>query len=300
MDLNTLLNRPTLGQQTLQARLNASVDTQKLFAAIDADPALVGAGVVYVDAHLNIVTLREFQPVCRIKPIKVVIREPFEPVSDQQFIAAAQTPRESKMLMESVSTGLACAGMVFSIVAIITSAAAVPVTGGGSSAMTYVAYGAAVATGAQCLNGAVRVTLEAQSPATLDALDSEEWYTNTMTALDVISLAGVAVSGYQMIKYVKVLNSEGQSVRTVLQGLNRHERRRLTEEIIRQNRPGISNRMRKMLQRQGVYPTRYAADRLQRTTISQITDSFAALLAFTGSAGSGVVRQLAVNVYEEF
>jgi len=300
MDLNTLLGRQTFGQQHLQSRLEISLDKQRLFSAIDADPALSGAGVVYVDSRLNVITLREFEPVCRIKPIKVVIREPLQALSDQQFIATSKDPRESKMVMEAISTGLACAGMAFSIIAIFTSAAAVPVTGGTSSAMTYVAYTAALATGAQCINGAARVTMEAVAPSRLDALDSEEWYSTVMTALDVISLAGVAVSGYQMIKYVKVLNSEGQSVRTVLQGLNRSERKRLTEEIIRQNRPGVSNKMRKMLQAQGVYPVRYAADRLQRTTVSQIYDSFAALLAFTGSAGSGVVRQLSINVYEEF
>jgi len=300
MDLNTLLGRQTFGQQHLQSRLDISLDKQRLFSAIDADPALSGAGVVYVDSRLNVITLREFEPVCRIKPIKVVIREPLQALSDQQFIATSKDPRESKMVMEAISTGLACAGMAFSIIAIFTSAAAVPVTGGTSSAMTYVAYTAALATGAQCINGAARVTMEAVAPSRLDALDSEEWYSTVMTALDVISLAGVAVSGYQMIKYVKVLNSEGQSVRTVLQGLNRSERKRLTEEIIRQNRPGVSNKMRKMLQAQGVYPVRYAADRLQRTTVSQIYDSFAALLAFTGSAGSGVFRQLSINVYEEF
>lgn len=300
MDLNTLLGRQTFGQQYLQSRLDISLDKQRLFSAIDADPALSGAGVVYVDSRLNVITLREFEPVCRIKPIKVVIREPLQALSDQQFIATSKDPRESKMVMEAISTGLACAGMAFSIIAIFTSAAAIPVTGGTSSAMTYVAYTAALATGAQCINGAARVTMEAVAPSRLDALDSEEWYSTVMIALDVISLAGVAVSGYQMIKYVKVLNSEGQSVRTVLQGLNRTERKRLTEEIIRQNRPGVSNKMRKMLQAQGVYPIRYAADRLQRTTVSQIYDSFAALLAFTGSAGSGVVRQLSINVYEEF
>ncbi|MDN2660276.1 hypothetical protein OW491_10680 [Neptunomonas sp. CHC150] len=300
MDLNTLLGRQTFGQQYLQSRLEISLDKQRLFSAIDADPALSGAGVVYVDSRLNVITLREFEPVCRIKPIKVVIREPLQALSDQQFIATSKDPRESKMVMEAISTGLACAGMAFSIIAIFTSAAAIPVTGGTSSAMTYVAYTAALATGAQCINGAARVTMEAVAPSRLDALDSEEWYSTVMIALDVISLAGVAVSGYQMIKYVKVLNSEGQSVRTVLQGLNRTERKRLTEEIIRQNRPGVSNKMRKMLQAQGVYPIRYAADRLQRTTVSQIYDSFAALLAFTGSAGSGVVRQLSINVYEEF
>lgn len=42
-------------------RMQGRIDQQKLFKAIDADPGIVGAGVVYIDADYNVITLREFQ-----------------------------------------------------------------------------------------------------------------------------------------------------------------------------------------------------------------------------------------------
>lgn len=36
----------------------SDIDQAKLFAAIDADPAFVGAGVVYIGSDLHVTTLR--------------------------------------------------------------------------------------------------------------------------------------------------------------------------------------------------------------------------------------------------
>ena len=56
MDINTLTGRRTLSQQHLHAQLAVNIDQEKLFAALDADPNLAGAGVVYVDSKLTAVT----------------------------------------------------------------------------------------------------------------------------------------------------------------------------------------------------------------------------------------------------
>ena len=61
--------------RTTRQRIESSIDLHRLFFVIDADPALVGAGVVYIDKDFNVVVLREFQPICRMQPIKVVLRE---------------------------------------------------------------------------------------------------------------------------------------------------------------------------------------------------------------------------------
>ena len=50
-------------------RVESSIDLRRLFAAIDADPAIVGAGVVYLDTQMRVVVLREFQPICSIAPM---------------------------------------------------------------------------------------------------------------------------------------------------------------------------------------------------------------------------------------
>ncbi len=49
-------------------RIESQINLPRLFAAIDADPGIVGAGVVYIDADFNVITLREFKPICSIKP----------------------------------------------------------------------------------------------------------------------------------------------------------------------------------------------------------------------------------------
>lgn len=300
MDINTLTGRRTLSQQHLHAQLAVNIDQEKLFAALDADPNLAGAGVVYVDSKLTAVTLREFTPVCRLKPIRLIIREPFEPVSEREHADMLSTsPRESKLVMESVSAGLACAGMVISWFVVVGSAATIPLTGGASTAVTVLGYTAATATTLQCVNGVTRTSLEHSSPETLDALDSNEWYTNAQSAVDWISLAGATASGLATIRMVKMMQRSGSTTREALQGLNRSQRRRLTEEVIRMNRPGISNGMRKSLVRSGAFPKRYSNVQIQQATKVQISDAVAAGLAFTGSSLAGEVRNLAIGVYEE-
>ena len=61
--------------RTTRERIEGSIDLGRLFAAIDADPAIAGAGVVYLDDQLWPVTLREFQPICSVAPKKVILRE---------------------------------------------------------------------------------------------------------------------------------------------------------------------------------------------------------------------------------
>ncbi len=61
--------------RTTRKRIEGSIDLGRLFAAIDADPAIAGAGGVYLDDQLWPVTLRELQPVCSLLPKRVILRE---------------------------------------------------------------------------------------------------------------------------------------------------------------------------------------------------------------------------------
>lgn len=60
---------------TTRQWVESNIDLRKLFAAVDADPTIVGAGVVYLDAQLRAIVLREFQPICSVAPKKVILRE---------------------------------------------------------------------------------------------------------------------------------------------------------------------------------------------------------------------------------
>lgn len=98
----------SFAQSQLRSRLEYSLDQKELFAALDADPDLIGAGVVYVDSKHTVVELRSFEPLCRVKPIKIILREPPRTTSSLEFAAdLASEPRESRMVMEAMSTALA-------------------------------------------------------------------------------------------------------------------------------------------------------------------------------------------------
>lgn len=56
--------------RTTRQHIESSIDLHRLFFAIDADPVLIGAGVVFIDAELNVLLLREFQPMCSVQPKK--------------------------------------------------------------------------------------------------------------------------------------------------------------------------------------------------------------------------------------
>lgn len=71
--------------RTTRQRIESTIDLRRLFFAIDSDPALIGAGMVYIDQDFNVVTLREFQAVCRVQPIKVVLREAPRHVGPVEF-----------------------------------------------------------------------------------------------------------------------------------------------------------------------------------------------------------------------
>lgn len=74
--------------RTTRERVERSMDLRRLFAAIDADPAIAGAGVVYLDSQSWPVTLREFQPICSVLPKRLILREMPQSVARLDFCAA--------------------------------------------------------------------------------------------------------------------------------------------------------------------------------------------------------------------
>ncbi|PCJ12884.1 MAG: hypothetical protein COB04_17150 [Gammaproteobacteria bacterium] len=89
---------------------------------------------------------------------------------------------------------------MLSWVVVIGSAPAAPLTGGSSTFLTVIAYGAASASTVQCFNGMVRVRLEASDPEQLDIMDSKEWYSKTSAALDLLSLAGAVTAAATTVR----------------------------------------------------------------------------------------------------
>ncbi|AZF30052.1 hypothetical protein C4J89_0549 [Pseudomonas sp. R4-35-07] len=282
-------------------RIESQINLPRLFAAIDADPGIVGAGVVYIDADFNVITLREFKPICSIQPKRIILREAQKYVAPTQFAQhVTSNPRESRLIGEAVNTGISCLGAVISWAAIASGTLLVPFSAGASSVVVVIGYAAAGASSLQCINGLARTTLEVAKPEVNDWLDSEGWYQNASIVLDAASLVGVGASTLTTIKLVRAAKaSTGKSLRDVLRGLNRQERARLTKELLSINHPSLTAKMLKLRQASGELTKRFTPTQLKHGTTTQIKDALSAVVGFGGSAYSGNVNTIAIGLYEE-
>ncbi|TFY84451.1 NAD synthetase [Pseudomonas kairouanensis] len=287
--------------RTTRQRVESSIDLRRLFAAIDADPALIGAGVVYIDADFNVVTLREFQPVCRVQPIKVVLREAPRAVGAVEFHRMLEhEPRESEWVAEAINTTVACAGAILSWVVVTSGVALMPFTAGTSAVISFIGKAAAVASTVQCIAGALRTGSEAAFPELNDYLDNEAWYQAATAVLDGISLLGVATSALVTMKVITLTTkASGKTTLQVLKGLTRQERTRLNNELLKIRDPRLTPKLLKLEKASGNVTKRISATRMQQATAVHILDVAAASLSFTSSTVSGNTRTLALGIYEE-
>ncbi|WP_455926352.1 NAD synthetase [Pseudomonas putida] len=300
--MSTALNPSftTPSQHFARQRIESRINLPRLFAAIDADPGIVGAGVVYIDGDFNVITLREFRPICSRAVKRVILREAVRHTTPDQFTKLVQSNRrESQVLQEALNAGLSCTGAVLSWVVMFSGTIAVPFTAGASSVIAFIGYSAATASGLQCLAGAGRVAVSAYNPQVLDELDSNEWYQAVSLVLDGVSLAGVGASALTTARLIAMTKaSTGKSLRVALQGLNRQERKRLTEELLALKDPKLTPKLLKLKQASGELTKRYTPTQFRHATITQIRDSISASLGVIGSSMSGNIN-VAVGLYEE-
>ncbi|MFK3794079.1 MULTISPECIES: NAD synthetase [Pseudomonas] len=291
-----------LARQRIESQLNLP----RLFAAIDTDPSIAGAGVVYIDADFNVITLREFRPICSITPKRVVLREAKRYIAPQQFVDQVKNnPRESRLATESFNTSLSCAAAVIGWLVVFSGTVAVPFTAGASAWMVALGVSAAVAGTAQCVIGGARVINEIQDPAANDRMDDAEWYTIVSPILDGISLVGVGGSALTTVKLLKASKAAntGKSWTQLLKGLNRQERARLTKELLTLRDPSLTPKLLKLKQRTEGLTKRYSTTQIRHATLTQMQDALGAVLSTTGSIRSGnlgTAKTLAVGLYEEF
>lgn len=282
--------------------LQASPQIQELYLKLDADSALAGAGVVYVDHEFLPMRLREASQMCRKNPIHIIIHEiPPHENRDGYPKKLVDNPRESRLVGEAVGTVMSCGAAFLGWLVIAGSVGVTPVTGGASGAITVLTWGAALASSAQCANGLIRSGSElVDDGITSDILDSQQWYQETTKALDVISLAGAASSALAAFKaYQLAKTASSRGVLDILKGMTRAERKRMTEEIVRINHPGISNGVLKAMIRSGEVPKRFSNHTINHGLMLHVKDAIGATLSFSGSAFSGTVKDFVIGVYEE-
>ncbi len=286
---------------TTRQRVESSIDLRKLFAAIDADPAIVGAGVVYLDAELRAVVLREFQPICSVAPKKVILREAPSYVGRVEFARRlANEPRESRVAFEAVNAGFACTSAVISWLVIAGGFALTPFTFGGSGVAAAISVVGASASTIQCWIGTRRANNERNDPALNDAMDSDEWHQALMAGLDAASLLSAGAAMMSTVRMINTLQKvTGKSTHQVLKGLNRQERGKLTRELLSINHPEMTRKMIKLKQLAGEIPKRYTSVEVRSVTLLQMIDAVGALFSVAGSVRSGNIRIIAIGLYEE-
>ncbi|SDR31300.1 hypothetical protein SAMN04490186_5002 [Pseudomonas grimontii] len=287
--------------RTTRQRIESSIDLRRLFFAIDSDPVLIGAGVVYIDENFNVVTLREFQAICSVRPIKVVLREAPRSVGAVEFKRMLEhEPRESKLVAEALGTAVTCGGAVLSWIVVTSGVMLMPFTAGTSVVITFIGQAALAASITQCIVGLGRTSVEAFAPQYLDQLDNEAWYQAVDATLDAIASLGVATSAWTTIKTVNTATKvTGKPLRQVLKGLNRQERAKLNDELLRLQDPRLTLKLLKVKQANRVLPKRISATEMQLATVNHIRDALAATLGFASSSMPGNIKTLAIGIYEE-
>ena len=291
-----LTNSPS--QVLARQQIAGKINIQRLFTAIDSDPGIVGAGVVYIDADFNVVTLREFTPICSIKPKRVILREAKRHITPQQFIQEAQrNPRELRLIYESISTTLACGGAILGWIAVLGGTAAMPFTAGASAVISAIGVSSAAASTAQCGIGLFRTYNEAFNPDANDRMSDNEWYQAVTPVLDVVALIGVGTTGLTTFRLMQARKAAtGRSWYDLTKELNRQQRKALTEELLRLQDPKLTTKLLKLRQSSGVLPTRMTPTQLKPATVLQMQDMWSMGM---GLGGSNLVQSLVVALYEE-
>ena len=264
------------------------------------------SGLYSIDGE-KIHELRPHPPLCSVNKRTIIIRPLTKNEKETVTHGILNKQDDNRFFSELLSTGLSCGAAVLSWIVVGGSSAAIPVSGGTSTAIAVLAYGAATASSLQCANSSYRLVNETDyGDNSVNAwLDSQEWYVHTTTALDVISVAGGISAAGATLKTIINLRKAGTPIKEALKGLSRQERKRLTEEIIRVNNPGISNKILKSLVAAGKYPKRYSKLEISSSVSLQLKDAIASTLSFTGSATSGIIRNperiknFVVGVYNE-
>lgn len=287
--------------RTTRERIESSSDLRRLFSFIDADPALIGAGVVCIDDAFNVVVLREFQAICRVQPIKVVLREAPRYVGPVEFKRMLEhEPRESQWVAEAFGAAVTCAGAVLSWFVVASGVALIPFTAGASVVITFIGQAAMAASVTQCFIGLGRTTAELIAPQALDRLDDEAWYQAAAAVLDGVSLMGVGASALTTFKAINVSTRvTGKPLHQVLKGLTRQERAKLNDELLKINDPRLTTKLLKLKQAAGSATKRITATQMEHVIATHKKDALAGILGVVSSSMSGNVNTLAVGIYEE-
>lgn len=258
----------------------SEVQIDQLQQQIDLIPELAGSGIAFVGDNTCTV-LRGPTHSSGLKTY-VVLQEDDTPGPPED------PPNPPSVLLELAGVGLNCAGAIFAWSAMGGETIAAGASGGAAALLIPVTLAATWATRAQCGISLIRANDVIFNDGHWTRwMDSKESYLWTSRALDVLSLAGAAVSASATIRATQAIRrATGTSWTEVLRGLSRAERKRLTEEILRLKRPGASGRALKDMVMMGNFPKRLEAAEITARLFRQLKDAISGTLSFGGSGTS--------------
>lgn len=262
--------------------------------SLDCQRDFYGVGIIYNDGSRSFLvrpSKRSSTPGLN-QITHVIVTQTTHSSRESMEKSVKETVKDPSIGAEIASTALSCGACILTAVACVASLSAVPLTGGMSTPLAVLATAGTIATAMQCANGLWRLyDIGLNDAQNVDWVDQQGWYTATSTALDLISLVSLAGPLKEVIMTYKVMKS-ASSMKVIdwLRRYPRMERVRLTEAIIKQLNPGISNKAMKAMVRAGKYPRRYPTEGFHGELIKQLISAMTSAMAVSGSAVSGVIH----------
>lgn len=273
---------------------DVDIDFNKLAETLDCSRNFNRVGIIYDDGNRKYLVRSSRRPMSGvINEISHVIVTKVKSVSAPSASkAVVETLKAPALANEITSTVFSCGAVLVTIVLAIGSSAAIPLTAGGSGVITAMIVTGGLATAAQCAIGTGRlIAMDSGYNDDVAWLDSQEWYNATCTLLDVVSLAAAGAGLKSTVETYKLMKAASSSKAIEwLKNLSRAERKRITEEVIRAQNPGISNAGIKAAMRLGKYPKRFPTEALQHSLQRELANALNNTSAFIGSAATGTIR----------
>lgn len=266
-------------------------DFSALADSLDCQRDFSGAGIIYNDGYRSFLVRlsRRTSTPGQNLITHVVVTQTTQLSREGMEKSVKEAVKDPSIGTEIASTALSCGAVILTAVAWAASMGSVPLTGGMSTPLAVLATAGTVATAVQCGNGLWRLhDITSNNGHKVDWIDTQGWYIATTTALDLISLLSLTGPLKEAVMTYKAMKS-ASSLKVIdwLKRYPRMERVRLTEGIIKQLNPGISN---KAMIRVGKYPRRFPSEAVHKELIKQLISATTSAMAISGSTVSGVIQ----------
>ena len=278
--------------------LSPVFDFKELSNALDCQRDFYGVGIIYNDGERSFM-VRPPSPgigLTKNKVTHIIITKVSLELSEKDKKLLTEATDSALKEKEILSTVLSCGAMVLWGIGTFVADTATVATFGAATPLAVISTLGTAATAAQCVNGALRLKdIYTNEGKGVKWLDSQEWYSTTMTALDLISLAGAGRDLYVAVKTYRAFKKSSSlamiSMKNWLNKLSEKQRIAISRGIIKHFNPTATEKQISMWLTAGKYPKMIDNEQAILELNSQINNAMMAAMAFRGSAVSGVLSR---------